>query len=109
MSDSSTHEPDPKMGFYKSRERRTRPPPPDGRTPIYDFDEWSKQHYGATFAKDIQRKQKIIRNTRVELKYQENKRLEKMIFVILCTLCLLMYMTDLRDYDTVVTKEVKKT
>lgn len=108
ISSDSSHEQDPKMGFYKSREKRTRPPAPDGRTPIYDFDEWSKQHYGATFAKDFQRKQRKIYKHQVDLKFQENKRLERMIFFMLSILVVLMFCVDLKDYDKVDTKPVNK-
>lgn len=39
----------PEAKFYKSRMDRHTAPPMSGRTPIYDFDEWSRAHYGATF------------------------------------------------------------
>jgi DnaJ homolog subfamily C member 30 len=41
-------EDDPQTKFYKSRFRRTEA---TGRTPIYDFDEWSRMHYGDHFAR----------------------------------------------------------
>jgi DnaJ family protein C protein 30 len=37
--------------FYKSREKRSKAPPPAGKTPIYNFDEWTYMHYGAAFAR----------------------------------------------------------
>jgi DnaJ family protein C protein 30 len=37
--------------FYRSREQRSKAPPPTGRTPIYNFDEWTRMHYGAAFAR----------------------------------------------------------
>lgn len=37
--------------FYKSREQRSRAPPPTGRTPIYNFDEWTRMHYDTSFAR----------------------------------------------------------
>ncbi|XP_065172735.1 dnaJ homolog subfamily C member 30, mitochondrial-like, partial [Atheta coriaria] len=49
---------DPSLKFYRSRDVKSRPPPPTNNIPVYDFDEWSKQHYGATFA----REQELKRN-----------------------------------------------
>ncbi|XP_037946143.1 dnaJ homolog subfamily C member 30, mitochondrial [Teleopsis dalmanni] len=46
-------EDDAETKFYKSRFRRSTVENMSGRTPIYNFDEWSRAHYGNTF----QRKQ----------------------------------------------------
>nr|CAH7769605.1 unnamed protein product [Callosobruchus chinensis] len=61
---------EPMDRFHKSRETRAKPPTPTGRTPIYDFDEWSKQHYGATF----QRKQTNKEKARI---YQMQREMEQ--------------------------------
>lgn len=42
-------EDDPQTRFYKKRMTRTHVPTASGRTPIYDFDEWSRTHYGKNF------------------------------------------------------------
>jgi DnaJ family protein C protein 30 len=42
---------DTESRFYRSREQRSRAPPPKGKTPIYNFDEWTHMHYGAAFAR----------------------------------------------------------
>lgn len=42
-------EDDPQTRFYKKRMTRTHVPTASGRTPIYDFDEWSRNHYGKNF------------------------------------------------------------
>ncbi|KAH8294804.1 hypothetical protein KR018_003182 [Drosophila ironensis] len=42
-------EDDPETKFYKSRFQKTRVADADGRTPIYNFDEWSRNHYGKSF------------------------------------------------------------
>jgi DnaJ family protein C protein 30 len=42
---------DTESKFYKSREQRSRAPPPTGRSPIYNFDEWTHMHYGTSFAR----------------------------------------------------------
>lgn len=44
--------PDPILKFYKSRStKQVAPKMTDGRTPIYDFDAWSKEHYSSIFQK----------------------------------------------------------
>ncbi|XP_066251530.1 dnaJ homolog subfamily C member 30, mitochondrial-like [Euwallacea similis] len=62
-SPRDTQEPspdDPLHKFYKSREARTRPPPSDGRQPIYDFDEWARTHYGETVRKTHKIKERNV-------------------------------------------------
>lgn len=59
-------EEDPQTRFYKARMQRSNVPNPSGRTPIYDFDEWSRSHYGANFA----RKQDGLK----KMQTQEEKR-----------------------------------
>ncbi|XP_058452610.1 dnaJ homolog subfamily C member 30, mitochondrial [Malaya genurostris] len=44
-------EDDAQTRFYKKRMTRTHVPTASGRTPIYDFDEWSRNHYGQNFAR----------------------------------------------------------
>ncbi|XP_011208200.1 dnaJ homolog subfamily C member 30, mitochondrial [Bactrocera dorsalis] len=42
-------EDDPETKFYKSRFKKSQVADEMGRTPIYDFDEWSRAHYGKSF------------------------------------------------------------
>ncbi|SPP83587.1 dnaJ homolog subfamily C member 30, mitochondrial [Drosophila guanche] len=42
-------EDDPETKFYKSRFQKSKVADSEGRTPIYDFDEWSRNHYGKSF------------------------------------------------------------
>ncbi|XP_017119690.1 dnaJ homolog subfamily C member 30, mitochondrial [Drosophila elegans] len=42
-------EDDPETKFYKSRFQKSRVADSEGRTPIYNFDEWSRNHYGKSF------------------------------------------------------------
>lgn len=47
--DIEVEEDDAQTKFYKSRFRKSKVADVDGRTPIYNFDEWSKAHYGKNF------------------------------------------------------------
>ncbi|KAJ6634778.1 DnaJ like subfamily C member 30, mitochondrial [Pseudolycoriella hygida] len=49
---------DAQTKFYKRHMKRTEAPHASGRTPIYDFDEWNSQHYGATFKRSQSAKQR---------------------------------------------------
>ncbi|KAG5866926.1 hypothetical protein JTB14_022487 [Gonioctena quinquepunctata] len=84
--------------FHKSREMRSRPPPPSGRTPIHDFDEASKSHYGATFKRQMGNKR---RATMYKIRRKKDLNDIKLIFgvlvlIVICTLCV-----NHKDYDTV--------
>ncbi|CAG9830957.1 unnamed protein product [Diabrotica balteata] len=85
--------------FHKSRETRSRPPPPDGRTPIYDFDEWAKNHYGATFRRQMENKRRSdhYRDTREQT--IQTQKLEKVVFSLLALVLLCMYYTSAESFD----------
>lgn len=62
-------EDDPQTRFYKKRMTRTHVPTASGRTPIYDFDEWSREHYGKNFE----------RKMKAEAKFREKAEREELI------------------------------
>lgn len=49
QEDLEVQEDDAQTKFYKSRFRKSKVADAEGRTPIYNFDEWSKAHYGKNF------------------------------------------------------------
>ncbi|KRT83509.1 Chaperone [Oryctes borbonicus] len=86
---------DPRTKFYRSREHRHRPM---GRTPIYDFDEWSRAHYGATFARDMERKRREHMMKENREKGDNDVKVERAIFLMIFFLGILVYSTS-DDYD----------
>lgn len=50
---------DPQTRFYKARMKRSNVPNASGRTTVYDFDEWSRSHYGANFNRRQEAKKKM--------------------------------------------------
>lgn len=52
--------------FYKSRLKRDKPPTATGRTPIYNFDEWSEAHYGETFARQKKARENHLRKVDIK-------------------------------------------
>lgn len=92
---------DKSMGFYRSREKMTRPPQPDGgRTPIYDFDEWSRQHYETLFARTVVNKARMARQKFSDEARENDIKVEKMVSLIFCFTLLGYFLLD-RDYDKV--------
>ncbi|XP_071527543.1 dnaJ homolog subfamily C member 30, mitochondrial-like isoform X1 [Panulirus ornatus] len=65
--------------FYESRSRRSRAPTAAGRTPIFDFDEWTKLHYESSRERRGHAK---IRYERM-VKYKEDASEEKKSNVII--------------------------
>ncbi|XP_014087814.2 dnaJ homolog subfamily C member 30, mitochondrial [Bactrocera oleae] len=55
-------EDDPETKFYKSRFKKSQVADEMGRTPIYDFDEWSRAHYGKSFQRRKDAKARFDRN-----------------------------------------------
>ncbi|XP_060646159.1 dnaJ homolog subfamily C member 30, mitochondrial [Drosophila nasuta] len=59
--DLDVEEDDPQTKFYKSRFTKSKVVDTDGRPPIYDFDEWSRAHYGKNFDRRQAAQQKYDR------------------------------------------------
>lgn len=92
--------------FYKPRESsRNRPPPPDGRTPIYDFDEWSKNHYGATFQRQKENRQRRYEYHHERQKAINDQKLEKVVFFLLAIILICTIYVNQKSYDNVVMRK----
>ncbi|KAF5294339.1 hypothetical protein FQR65_LT10792 [Abscondita terminalis] len=76
--------------FYKSREKRTRPPT-QGRTPIYDFDEWSRQHYTASFIQEKERKRKYNMHKSEASTQHHNVQMGRVIMLMVIVFSFLIY------------------
>lgn len=92
---------DPLYNFYKSRETRTRPPPPDGRQPIYDFDEWSRQHYGETLKKVREVKERRAFYSEQRQSRKEYTQHEICIYGSFVVLIMCMFFKGINDSDVV--------
>ncbi|XP_022831395.1 dnaJ homolog subfamily C member 30-like [Spodoptera litura] len=83
----SNYEPDPEptdptLKFYKSRTYRKVVPTMDGRRPIYDFDAWSKNHYGDLFEKSKYDKEFIKKKQEKQLDSEQSNKQEIFMFVM---------------------------
>ena len=86
--------------FYQSRDTKSRPPAPYGRTTVYDFDEWSKAHYGATFQKSLKFKEKERMKKMQEQRNVEDIKQEKVVFLVGLFVLMAAYLFYGReDYD----------
>ncbi|XP_049767255.1 dnaJ homolog subfamily C member 30, mitochondrial [Schistocerca cancellata] len=100
---------DPEAKFYKSRMHRAKPPAPTGRTPIYDFDEWTQAHYGETFARKQKDKAKYEARLQREAFFSHDKQHEVIFYSLVLGVAAFMYVLKAQDaekYDVV--KERKK-
>lgn len=88
--------------FHQSRTARSRPPPSSGRVPIYDFDEWSKNHYGDL----LRRKKGNIKRAAEYWKFKEEEKdtwkSDKMIITFFFIVFMSMIYNEEKQYDRVV-------
>ncbi|XP_041972020.1 dnaJ homolog subfamily C member 30, mitochondrial-like [Aricia agestis] len=96
---------DPTSKFYKSRTVRNVAPTMDGRTPIYDFDAWSKNHYGELFNKSqydkdlLSKRQAKQRNDKI---YAEQEAAIYVVFMVTgLIIAFVAYGKDNFDYDNI--------
>ncbi|XP_023941703.2 dnaJ homolog subfamily C member 30, mitochondrial [Bicyclus anynana] len=97
---------DPSLKFYKSRRDRNVVPTMDGRTPIYDFDAWSKQHYGDLLKKQQVKKQDV-RHRKQRAVDSANQEMVIYSMFALGTLFMALIVYGTSDYD-VVDDEIQK-
>ncbi|XP_026488947.2 dnaJ homolog subfamily C member 30, mitochondrial [Vanessa tameamea] len=101
---------DPTLKFYKSRQARNVVPNMEGKTPIYDFDTWSKNHYGDLLKKK-QYEQNFIRSQQQKQIHIANDiSQERIMYVMLSILVLFIGLIAYgqNDYDSDTTEKQKK-
>lgn len=76
-------EDDPQTQFYKRHMTKTEVPHSTGRTPIYNFDEWTEAHYGKTFNRRQTASNKYRDKVNQEIKEQNSVKTEMVIFGVL--------------------------
>jgi DnaJ homolog subfamily C member 30 len=74
-------EDDAQTKFYKARMRRSETPHMSGRTPIYDFDEWSRLHYGENFDRTRAAQQRFNRKSEQKVAADLSIKNEKIIIL----------------------------
>lgn len=97
---------DPQTRFYKQHLRRQEAPHASGRTPIYDFDEWSKNHYGTAFNRRMAAKQKYDNKTENRVNDHLTKQKHYSVFwLIFISIVYLLITYDGLQLDKIKTKE----
>lgn len=69
--------------FYESRRKRGAVPSASGRTPIYDFDEWSKLHYQSSRTRRETAKMKYEELLKQRVDDAEQNRTQSIISVLM--------------------------
>jgi DnaJ homolog subfamily C member 30 len=98
---------DPTTRFYKARMKKEHATA-TGRTPIYDFDEWTQNHYGKSFEQQQRLKTKTRTTERktVENKHSSQKELIVGVVVVLIIIAMMMGNAGGNDVDRL--KDKKK-
>ncbi|KAI9577524.1 dnaJ homolog subfamily C member 30, mitochondrial-like [Glossina fuscipes] len=92
---------DPSTKFYKSRFTKSTVADNKGRTPIYNFDEWSRAHYGQSFERRKTAKEKHDRQTYEAKDQKLMSQNEYLLLVIMIFTCLGYYkFATESSYDT---------
>lgn len=94
--------------FYESRSKRRQAPTTSGRTPIYDFDEWSKLHYENTFRRKENAKDRLEFLRKRAEKEKEESKSESVMMVMVFFVCLVFYQTTIKGIFDRDTREPKK-
>ncbi|XP_053680883.1 dnaJ homolog subfamily C member 30, mitochondrial [Anopheles nili] len=100
-SEAEETEDDAQTRFYKKRMSRTQAPTATGRTPIYDFDEWSRSHYGSRFDQKMKAEERFRKKAEREEIFKTRLQHEYIIFPLLffCILyCAIVFQEG--SYDT---------
>ncbi|XP_068152105.1 dnaJ homolog subfamily C member 30, mitochondrial [Drosophila tropicalis] len=94
-------EDDPETKFYKSRFKKSKVADTEGRTPIYDFDEWSRAHYGKNFERrqTAQAKYERIRVQKEQNSISKQTDTVMIAFIFAAVAVYLMFMAE-SSYDT---------
>ncbi|CAK1541659.1 unnamed protein product [Leptosia nina] len=103
---------DPTLKFYKSRASRHITPTIDGKTPIYDFDAWSREHYGNILKKN-QHAKKIIKTKKESAALHAQAIYEESIVYFVCGVAFLFvffafYGTTNYDENNIQKKKTNK-
>lgn len=89
---------------------KTEVPHASGRTPIYNFDEWTEAHYGKTFTRRQTAINKHRERSNQEFKEETGIKTEKVIFGMLLGLAggaFIFLQVDTLSLDHVDDKKVK--
>ncbi|XP_014363078.1 dnaJ homolog subfamily C member 30, mitochondrial [Papilio machaon] len=92
---------DPTVKFYKSHSKRQVAPTMDGKTPIYDFDAWSKQHYGDLLQKSVYEKEFLKKKAAKARELQHGNQQETLFYTLFAVGCLFLFLVvyGQDDYD----------
>lgn len=86
--------------FYESRQRRRHVPTSTGRTPIYNFDEWSKTHYESARQRREDTKARYEQVLRDRVEDAEEKKTQSVIsLLMLSTIMMIVYYVVMVNND----------
>ncbi|CAG9559269.1 unnamed protein product [Danaus chrysippus] len=90
---------DPTLKFYKSREHKNVVPTMDGHTPVFDFDAWSKQHYGNLIKKRTYAREFVEKQRKKEVEISRGNHQEAVFYLFLVCFFFFMVAIGKSDFD----------
>ncbi|CAB3220368.1 unnamed protein product [Arctia plantaginis] len=102
MTSEPEQEPtDPSLKFYKSRDRRGMVPTMDGKTPIYNFDAWAKNHYSNLYEKSKYEKEflKKKQEKQADATVAHTQETAMFVAILLGGLFVMFAINGTSDYD----------
>ena len=104
---------DPHMAFYKSRMDKYPKPIRRVDNQIYDFDAWTRAHYGKTFKRTIHRREvnkeaEILKDTNLVHHAEGLKDIQTVIGFILVIAFAIIFFEAKENFDIVVEKNEKE-
>ncbi|CAH0595302.1 unnamed protein product [Chrysodeixis includens] len=92
---------DPTLKFYKSRVNRSSVPTMDGKTPIYDFDAWAKNHYGDLFERAKYERDFLRKQHEKQVDKEHTNKQETFLYIMFAIGGLFMFLVihGTTDYD----------
>ncbi|XP_064101397.1 dnaJ homolog subfamily C member 30, mitochondrial-like [Macrobrachium nipponense] len=82
--------------FYESRKNRGKMPS-SGRTPIYNFDEWSKLHYESSLDRKQQAKIRYAEFIKTQAEIKEEKKSYAAVYIILILFWIFLFRVSLSN------------
>lgn len=91
----------PTLKFYKSRIHRSSVPTMDGKKPIYDFDTWSKSHYGDLFERAKYERDFLRKKREKQVDKEHTNKQETFLYIMFAIGGLFIFLVahGTTDYD----------
>ncbi|XP_013792621.1 dnaJ homolog subfamily C member 30-like [Limulus polyphemus] len=85
--------------FYRSRNQRSKPPPPRGHTPIYNFDEFYRMHYSDSLRRDQENLKYYYERSKYRSIMRQKQKTENVFLLLIFVFGILLGQSYVSNYD----------